>query len=86
MRSGEQRVHVRNDHLGFRFDGDLGCGLGQLSRATGTEKNPFEATDSLTERGQHAAEFGETDFPPEAIPALLPGAPAEKSKRSRGKR
>ena len=60
-------------------------GLGLLSRATGTEKAPFEATYALTERGQHAAEFGEADFPAEALPALLPGATAEKSKRSRSK-
>ncbi len=36
---------------------------GLLTRATGTEKAPFEATYTLTELGEHAAEYGECDFP-----------------------
>ncbi|MBA4186378.1 MAG: hypothetical protein C0467_00010 [Planctomycetaceae bacterium] len=37
--------------------------LGLLSRISGTEKEPFEATYALTETGKHAAEYGECDFP-----------------------
>jgi hypothetical protein len=36
---------------------------GLLTRATGTVAAPFEATYTLTERGEHAAEYGECDFP-----------------------
>jgi hypothetical protein len=36
---------------------------GLLKRATGTEKQPFDATYALTELGQHAAEYGEADYP-----------------------
>src|SRR4051812_30956416 len=33
-----------------------------LVRATGTADAPFEATYSLTERGEHAAEYGECEM------------------------
>ena len=36
---------------------------GLLSRATGNEKDPFDATYTLTELGKHAAEYGECEFP-----------------------
>jgi hypothetical protein len=35
---------------------------GLLSRLTGTAEAPFEATYSLTEKGQHAAEYGEYEY------------------------
>jgi len=42
---------------------------GLLRRVTGESTAPFEATYALTERGEHAAEYGEADFPakPNAI-------------------
>jgi hypothetical protein len=39
---------------------------GLLTRVTGTAVAPFAATYALTERGEHAAEYGECDFPPKA--------------------
>lgn len=36
---------------------------GLLTRVTGTGAKPFEATYALTERGEHAAEYGECDMP-----------------------
>ncbi|WP_232069822.1 hypothetical protein [Gemmata massiliana] len=35
---------------------------GLLTRATGTADAPFDATYSLTEKGEHAAEYGEYEF------------------------
>ena len=35
---------------------------GWLVRATGSAEAPFDATYSLTEQGEHAAEYGECDF------------------------
>ncbi|AMV25786.1 hypothetical protein VT84_15420 [Gemmata sp. SH-PL17] len=35
---------------------------GLLARATGNATDPFEATYALTEKGQHAAEYGEYEF------------------------
>ena len=37
---------------------------GLLARVTGTTAAPFEATYALTERGEHAAEYGECDMSP----------------------
>jgi hypothetical protein len=37
---------------------------GLLARVTGTAEAPFDATYALTERGEHAAEYGECEFPP----------------------
>lgn len=37
--------------------------LGLLIRRGGTEKTPFDATYSLSELGQYAAEYGECEFP-----------------------
>ena len=51
--------------------------LGLLTRATGTENSPFEATYSLTELGQQAAEHGEADFSREALATLRVAAPAK---------
>lgn len=36
---------------------------GLLRRVTGTAAAPFEATYALTERGEHAAEYGECETP-----------------------
>lgn len=36
---------------------------GLLARATGTVDKPFDATYTLTERGEHAAEYGECEIP-----------------------
>jgi len=44
--------------------------LGLLERLTGTEKDPFTATYTITERGKHAAEYGECDFPDEVLAAV----------------
>ncbi|MBM3983351.1 MAG: hypothetical protein FJ304_24380 [Planctomycetes bacterium] len=35
---------------------------GLLKRVTGTEADPFAATYALTERGEHAAEYGEYEY------------------------
>ena len=56
---------------------------GLLTRVTGSAEAPFEATYSLTERGQHAAEYGEYEYdlrprPPE------PESPQPSKKRQRG--
>lgn len=44
-------------------------GLGVLARVTGAAVAPFEATYSLTERGEHAAEYGECEKPVQSSPA-----------------
>ncbi|MCE9563087.1 MAG: MarR family winged helix-turn-helix transcriptional regulator [Planctomycetes bacterium] len=41
--------------------------LGLLTRVSGSDKDPFEATYSLTESGKHAAEYGECDFPSDML-------------------
>jgi hypothetical protein len=43
--------------------------LGLLDRLSGSEKDPFAATYAITERGKHAAEYGECDFPDEVLAA-----------------
>jgi hypothetical protein len=50
---------------------------GLLRRATGTATAPFDATYALTERGEHAAEFGECDMP---VRARAPEPPVKKGK------
>ena len=50
--------------------------LGLMTRASGTADAPFEATYSLTERGKHAAEFGECE-----VPARARSAEPEPTKR-----
>ena len=35
---------------------------GLLDRVTGSEAAPFEATYTLTEKGKHAAEYGEYEY------------------------
>jgi hypothetical protein len=52
--------------------------LGLLIRVTGTADKPFEATYSLTERGEHAAEYGEYDRPTRA--KLAESTPTEQRK------
>lgn len=54
---------------------------GLLARVTGTTGSPFEATFSLTPLGEHAAEYGECDFPMRAKTAAAP-QPAKKGKGS----
>lgn len=39
-----------------------------LSRVSGSEDEPFEATYALTEKGQHAAEYGEYEYTPKPRP------------------
>jgi hypothetical protein len=47
---------------------------GLLSRVSGSEDKPFEATYALTEKGQHAAEYGEYEYTPKPRPAEPPTA------------
>lgn len=62
-----------------------------LVRVTGTAAAPFEATYLLTERGEHAAEYGECEMSVQAREAEPNGVeqpkPAKKPKRNgRGSR
>jgi hypothetical protein len=43
---------------------------GLLSRVSGSQDKPFEATYELTEKGQHAAEYGEYEYTPKPRPAV----------------
>ncbi|HEY1187638.1 MAG TPA: hypothetical protein VGE74_08270 [Gemmata sp.] len=60
---------------------------GLLARVTGDAEAPFEAVYALTEKGQHAAEFGEYEYelkprPPAAErPAKVPVKSAKKKKK-----
>src|SRR5687768_57765 len=59
---------------------------GLLTRVTGTAAAPFDATYALTERGEHAAEYGECNFPPKAKavePATAAPVPVEQPKPAR---
>lgn len=51
---------------------------GLLSRPTGTAAAPFEATYALTEKGKHAAEFGEYQYE-----LKRPATPASETQQSR---
>jgi len=57
---------------------------GLLSRVTGTADEPFEATYTLTEQGEYAAEYGECEMPVKAKaiepPASKKQLPAKKGK------
>lgn len=55
---------------------------GLLNRVTGSSDMPFQATYTLTERGQHAAEYGEYEY--EFVPR--PPAPVEATKHAVKKR
>ena len=57
---------------------------GLVARVSGTAQAPFEATYALTEMGEHAAEYGECDFPLRAITGT-PATPTPRAK-SRGGR
>ena len=49
----------------FTKDGSFLTALveaGLLARVTGSAAEPFEATYALTEKGQHAAEYGEYEY------------------------
>lgn len=62
---------------------------GLLTRVTGTEQAPFEATYVLTERGEYAAEYGECEFPMKAkgVEPPVPEQPQPtKAKRQSGSR
>ncbi|MCE9567824.1 MAG: hypothetical protein K8U57_37980 [Planctomycetes bacterium] len=61
---------TRNTKDGTFLNGLVQAGL--LTRVTGTDKEPFVATYSLTELGQHAAEYGECDFPSTPTPPTPP--------------
>ena len=61
---------------------------GLLSCVTGSADLPFEATYSLTETGQHAAEYGEYEYemkprPATAPPPAAPAAPAAKTAKKK---
>ncbi|AWM38634.1 hypothetical protein GobsT_31860 [Gemmata obscuriglobus] len=51
---------------------------GLLKFVTGSPAAPFEATFSLTEKGEHAAEYGEYEYEPKR-PAPQPPPPVVKS-------
>src|SRR3954470_20563830 len=64
---------------------------GLLTRVTGTAAAPFEATYALTGRGEHAAEYGECDFPPKAkavgpakTTAPVPGEQPKPARKGKG--
>ena len=53
---------------------------GLLSRATGSADAPFDATYALTEKGQHAAEFGEYEYEfrrPDPVATVTKKVPAK---------
>lgn len=51
---------------------------GLLTRLTGTAEAPFEATYALTEKGQHAAEYGEYEYELKLVePRPSPARPAK---------
>ncbi|MDY3559742.1 hypothetical protein R5W23_000900 [Gemmata sp. JC673] len=54
---------------------------GLLVAVTGSSDIPFEATFSLTEKGQHAAEYGEYeyDLKSKSAPVPAPAPPAPKA-------
>ncbi|AMV25844.1 hypothetical protein VT84_15710 [Gemmata sp. SH-PL17] len=52
---------------------------GLMIRATGTVDDPFEATYSLTEQGEQAAEFGECEMP--VKPKVIAPVAAERPKK-----
>ena len=64
---------------------------GLLKRASGTDSAPFDATYSLTEKGEHAAEYGECEMsttnrvtiqPPVAVVRpIKKGKPARRGSR-----
>ncbi len=53
---------------------------GLLAHVTGAAATPFEATYALTERGEHAAEYGECEMPVRARPAEP--VPTERSSKT----
>lgn len=53
---------------------------GLLARVTGSAATPFEATYALTEKGQHAAEYGEYEYELKPRPPA-PAPPPVKGKR-----
>ncbi len=60
--------------------------LGLLTRVTGTADAPFEATYALTERGEHAAEFGECERsvrarPSDPVPTERPSKTVKKKRK-----
>ncbi|QJX00599.1 hypothetical protein [Frigoriglobus tundricola] len=64
---------------------------GLLTRVSGTAAEPFDATYTLTERGEYAAEYGECDIPvrpksSEAFPAAATKAVKKTKKKVAGKK
>ncbi len=57
-----------------------------LVRETGTADAPFEATYALTERGKHAAEFGEYQYELKRPPAESPDKSETATPRTRKSR
>jgi hypothetical protein len=58
--------------------------LGLLTCVTGTADAPFEASYALTERGEHAAEFGECERPVRARPTEpVPTKPSKTVKKKK---
>ncbi|MDY3563750.1 hypothetical protein R5W23_005366 [Gemmata sp. JC673] len=55
--------------------------VGLLTYVTGSADAPFDATYRLTERGEHAAEYGEYEYEPKRPPLEPPAAtlPIKKS-------
>jgi hypothetical protein len=57
---------------------------GLLTRATGTAAEPFEATYTLTEQGEHAAEYGESERPLPPLTAKQPTEPVRPTRKAKG--
>lgn len=55
---------------------------GLLARVTGAADAPFEATYALTEKGKHAAEYGEYECEPTRAPDPT-AAPTSKAPKAR---
>lgn len=58
---------------------------GLLTRVSGTEESPFDATYSLTPVGEHAAEFGECEMPIKPrTPETTKSVPPKRTKKGKG--
>jgi len=58
---------------------------GLLTRVTGSADAPFEATYSLTEKGKHAAEYGEYEYDLKKSPAMPTAARNDRVKVSKAR-
>jgi hypothetical protein len=59
---------------------------GLLDRASGTGDKPFEATYSLTEKGQFAAEYGEYEYTPKPRPTTPEPSQSRTSKEKKARK